>query len=97
MNKRLTNQLLQKINLEKIENKISSIEKRKTRNHNLIVKGTVFERLGLLDESEEFLLGLLISTKYYKITDKKPYEDLGEKFLEKRGNYKKKKEVKDNE
>lgn len=97
MNKTLTNQLLKKINLEKIENKLSSIEKRKARNHNLIIKGTVFERLGLLDESEEFLLGLLISTKYYKITDKKPYEDLGGKFLEKRGNYKKKKEVKDNE
>lgn len=91
MNNKLKNQLLEKINFEKQENKSILKEKRKERNHNLIVKGTIFERLGLLNESEEFLLGLLVSTKYYKITDKKPFENLGKKFIEKREYYKNKK------
>lgn len=66
-------------------------EKRKKRTHNLIVKGTVFEILGLDKEENEFLIGLLLSTNFYELdeNEKKKFLILGKLFLKKRGNLKK--------
>ncbi len=74
--------LRKSLDLEKEERK----HKRKERTHQLILKGTVFERLDLMNASEEYLIGLVISAEPFTKDDNEveKLEALGKKYLEMR-------------
>ncbi|VWL84935.1 hypothetical protein [Oceanivirga miroungae] len=67
--------LLEKENIKK--------QNKKERDHALIVKGTIFERLDLMEESEEFLIGLIISSTPFNLTQEQKNKliKIGENFI----------------